>query len=57
MRVGDYIVAVNGQTVASVDDLHRFLADWHIGKSVNITVIREKKRIELTVVPVEAKVS
>jgi S1-C subfamily serine protease len=57
MRVGDYIVAVNGQAVASVDDLHRFLADWPIGKSVNITVIRKKKRKQLFVVPVEAKVS
>jgi S1-C subfamily serine protease len=55
MRTGDYIVGVNGQAVASVDDLHRFLAEWPIGKSVNISVIRKKKRIELVVVPVEAK--
>ena len=55
MKVGDYIIAVNGQAVASVDDLHRFLADWPIGKSVTITVIRKKKRIELAVVPIEAK--
>jgi S1-C subfamily serine protease len=57
MRVGDYIIAVNEQPVASVDDLHRFLADWPIGKSVDITVIRKKKRMDLIVVPVEARVN
>lgn len=54
MRVSDLIVAVNDQDVSSVDDLHRFLAEWPIGKAIALTVIRGKKRKMLDVMPAEA---
>lgn len=57
MRVGDLITAINRQAVASVDDLHRFYVEWTIGQPVKLAVIRGKKLIDLTVVPVEAKSS
>ena len=54
IKVGDFIIAVNDQDVYSVDDLHRFLAEWPIGKAITLTVIRSKSRKILNVVPVEA---
>lgn len=54
IRVGDLIVAVSDQDVSSVDDLHRFLAEWPIGKAITLTVIRGKRRKTLNVVPAEA---
>jgi S1-C subfamily serine protease len=54
IRVGDLVVAANGQAVGSVDDLHRLLAEWPIGKTVEITLIRGTERKVLAVTPLEA---
>jgi len=54
MRISDLIVSVNGQRVASVDDLHSFLSEWPIGEPVVVTVLRRKDKANLTIVPVEA---
>jgi S1-C subfamily serine protease len=54
LQIGDLITAVNEQAVGSIDDLHRFLSEWPIGRSIQITVLREQKLNELTVVPTEA---
>jgi S1-C subfamily serine protease len=54
MQVGDLITAANEQAVGSIDDLHRFLSEWPIGRSIEITVIREQKLTKLAVVPTEA---
>ena len=54
IRNNDLIVSVNGKGIASVDDLHSFLAEWPIGEPVTITVVRGKNKEDLTVVPVEA---
>ncbi len=54
IREGDLMVLVNGQAVASVDDIHRILAEWPIGKPLPVMVIRGEERIELSVEPVEA---
>lgn len=51
---GDFIVAIHTKPVLSVDDVHRFLAEWPIGKEVIITVLRGKQKLELKVVPIEA---
>jgi S1-C subfamily serine protease len=48
------VVAANGQAVGSVDDLHRLLAEWPIGKTVEITLIRGTERKVLAVTPLEA---
>ncbi|MGE5842314.1 MAG: S1C family serine protease [Deltaproteobacteria bacterium] len=55
MRISDLIVSVNGERVASVDDLHRFLGEWPIGHPVTIRVLRGKSKADLTVVPSEAR--
>jgi len=54
MRINDLIVSVNGQRIANVDDLHRFLGEWPIGEPVTITVVRGKDKVILRVVPGEA---
>ena len=54
-REGDLVVSINGQPLISVDDLHRFLAEWPIGEPVTLTVIRGLERLDLRVRPREAK--
>ena len=55
MQVGDLVVAINGSDVQSVDDLHRFLSEWPIGRLVEIDIVRGHSRQILTVVPKEDK--
>ncbi len=55
VRGGDIIVAVNGQPVTSVDHIHRFLAEWPIGRPVKLTLIRVREKIEVEVTPAEAR--
>lgn len=54
IKEGDLIVLVNGQVAASVDDIHRILAEWPIGKPLPVVAIRKQERIELFVEPAEA---
>jgi len=55
LRDGDIIVALESKPVAGVDDLHRLLADIRAGASCALTVLRHTERIELKIVPEEAK--
>jgi S1-C subfamily serine protease len=55
LREGDVIVALEGQPVAGVDDLHRLLTDMRVGVSCSLTVIRWTEKLEIKVVPEEAK--
>jgi len=55
LREGDLVVAINEHMVNSIDDLHRFLADWPIGSPVTLAVLRGKERLAVKVSPVEAK--
>lgn len=45
---GDLIIAVNGQTIASPDDLISYLVfEAEVGQTVTLTIIREGEQIEL----------
>jgi len=55
LRSGDLIVAMNEQTVASVDDMHRILSGWPVGRPMGLTVVRGREKKESRVLPVEAK--
>ena len=55
LREGDVIVALEGHAVAGVDDLHRVLTDVRVGVSCSLTVLRYTEKLELKVVPEEAK--
>ncbi len=56
MRVGDLIVTINGLSIQSVDDLHRFLSEWPIGQSVEINIVRGNSRKVLSLIPKEADI-
>jgi S1-C subfamily serine protease len=55
LRDGDVIVALEGQAVAGVDDLHRLLTDLRVGVSCSLTVLRWTEKLDLKVVPEEAR--
>jgi S1-C subfamily serine protease len=55
LREGDVIVALDGKPVAGVDDLHRLLTDARVGVSSTLTVLRWTEKLEMRVVPEEAR--
>ncbi len=55
LREGDVIVALDGKPVAGVDDLHSLLTDARVGVSSSLTVLRYTEKLEMKVVPEEAK--
>lgn len=55
LRDGDIIVALESQPVAGVDDLHRLLTEVRVGVSCSFTVLRWTEKLELKVVPEEAR--
>lgn len=54
MQSGDLIVSVNEKKVESVDDIQRSLARVEIGTMLNITVIRNGNKLELSASAEEA---
>jgi len=50
LRPGDQIVALNGEPVANVDDIHRALAGQGAGVRLRLSVLRGKDRLELELV-------
>src|ERR1700728_3350193 len=55
LRDGDIIVALEAKPVAGVDDLHRVLTDVRVAISSSLTVLRRTEKLELKIVPEEAK--
>jgi S1-C subfamily serine protease len=53
LREGDVIIALEGQPVAGVDDLHRVLSDVHAGVRAELSVLRGTERLRLGIVPEE----
>ncbi|HEX7127550.1 MAG TPA: trypsin-like peptidase domain-containing protein [Thermodesulfobacteriota bacterium] len=51
---GDLVVGVEDRPVGSVDDLHRFLAEWPIGRPARLGVLRRASRLDLRVEPAPA---
>jgi S1-C subfamily serine protease len=51
IREGDWIVSAAGRIVASTDDLHRVLAALPAGKATPVEVVRDGRRMELSVSP------
>src|SRR5262249_23062309 len=54
-REDEVLVALDGKPVAGVDDLHRLLTDAKVGASSKLTVLRWTEKMELSVVPEEAR--
>lgn len=55
LRIGDIIVEFDGKPVATVDNLHKALNEETIGKRITLTVLRDGRKQELTVIPSELK--
>jgi serine protease Do len=55
LRVGDIIVAFHGKAVGSVDELHKELNEQVIGRSVPLDVLRNGRKVELSVIPGEMR--
>ncbi len=51
MRAGDLIVALDGQAVEGIDDLHRLLTGERAGKSAPVSVLRGHEKRMLAIVP------
>ncbi len=49
VQVGDLIVSLNGQAVASVDDLHRFLSEGPFDQPLTLVIIRGPEKLEVMV--------
>jgi S1-C subfamily serine protease len=54
LRSGDVVVAIDDQSVANVDDIHRSLQKWPIVGALKLRVVRDRKLAEIDVTPVEA---
>jgi S1-C subfamily serine protease len=54
LREGDVIVEWNGQAIASIDALHKFLTGDQIGIEARLTVIRQTEKLTLAVTPAES---
>ncbi len=55
LREGDIIVALEGQPVAGVDDLHRLLTEVRMGVTSTLTVLRGTDKLNLKIIPEETK--
>lgn len=55
LREGDILIALGGQPVAGVDDLHRLLTDTQVDAKTSITILHRTERLELAIVPQESK--
>src|SRR5271154_3021 len=53
LRDGDVIVAFSGETVSSIDELHRHLVAEVIGVPSLVTIIRHTEKLDLVVTPEE----
>ena len=54
VREGDLLVAIDGQTITSIDTLSRFLAEHAIGRPAMLLLLRGQQRLEVRVTPTEA---
>ena len=53
LRKGHWIVGAGNQPVESVDDLHRFLTQWPIGRELTLTVVEDLQLVNRVVMPGE----
>jgi S1-C subfamily serine protease len=54
LAAGDVILSLDGKAVESVDDVHRLLTSWPIGRPLAVSVLRAGERKELLAFPTEA---
>jgi S1-C subfamily serine protease len=55
VRDGDIVLALDGRPVQSVDDVHRTLTQWPVGKPLPVAALRRLDRLDVVALPTEAK--
>jgi S1-C subfamily serine protease len=55
VRDGDLVLALDGRPVQSVDDVHRTLTQWPVGKPLPLAALRRLERLDVVALPTEAK--
>jgi len=55
LEEGDLIIAFDDVPVTSIDDLHAHLTDVRVGVATHVTIIRDRKRQSLSIVPGELR--
>jgi S1-C subfamily serine protease len=55
LQMGDVIVSFAGTPVTAIDDLHRLLTEEQIGVRSELVAIRNTEKLDLSVIPAEAK--
>jgi S1-C subfamily serine protease len=55
LQQNDLLIAFDGHTIQTIDDLQRQLTEERVGKPVTMTVIRRTEKLDLTITPAEAR--
>ena len=55
VRDGDIVLALDGRPVQSVDDVHRTLTQWPVGKPLPLAALRRTERLDVVALPTEAR--
>jgi serine protease Do len=53
LESGDLIVQIDGETLSSIDHLHRLMDERHIRRPTSITLLRRGRKITTTVTALE----
>ncbi len=53
LKKGDLFLSINGQEIASIDELHRFLGESTIGQQISLKILRKGQELKMVVVPSE----
>jgi S1-C subfamily serine protease len=54
LSTGDVMLSLDGKAVETIDDVHRLLTSWPIGKPLAVSVLRAGERKQLLAFPTEA---
>lgn len=54
LREGDVVIALDGQPVSGIDQLHRLLTEERIGKATTLTIMRRTEKLDVAVTPAES---
>ena len=53
LEQGDVIIGFEGNTISSIDELHKYLDESTIGKQVELLVLRNRRKKRIRVIPAE----
>jgi S1-C subfamily serine protease len=54
LKRGDFISAVNGEQIKSIEELNQFLSEWPAGEELCFTIVRKSGTTEIKIIPCDA---